>query len=107
MGQKVHSIPRPEETSSSFPLLSVSLDQASPHGNRILATVACSCRSSGAEIRAPHAPTLPFPRTFPTSSLRSEAAEPPSFDEAFNMQSPWAGKRRLDALVSDNYSSEN
>ena len=47
-----------------------------PHGNRILATVACSCRSSGAEIHAPHAPTLPFPRTFPASSLRSEAAEP-------------------------------
>ena len=58
------------------------------HGNRILAAVACSCRSSGAEIHDPHAPTLPFPRTFPASSLRSEAAEPPSLDEAFNMQSP-------------------
>ena len=58
------------------------------YGNRILAAVACSCRSSGAEIHDPHAPTLPFPRTFPASSLRSEAAEPPSLDEAFNMQSP-------------------
>ena len=31
----------------------------------------------------------PCAHAFPASSLRSEAAEPPSLDEAFNMQSPW------------------
>ena len=60
-------------------------DEQRHHGNRILAAVARSCRPSGAEIHDPHAPALPFPRTFPASSLRSEAAEPPSLDEAFNM----------------------
>ena len=88
IGQKVHSIPRPEETSSSFPLLCLSrsgfLSRQSHLSDSGLFVPFERSRNS-----RPHAPTLPFPRTFPASSLRSEAAEPPSLDEAFNMQSPW------------------
>ena len=54
-----------------------------PQGNRILATRVYLCCPTGAKIQYPHAPMPPFPRAFPASSLRPEAAEPPLLDEAF------------------------
>ena len=63
------------------------------HGNRILTTGACSHRSTWGRNLVPprsHAPTRPcFPSVFP----ELKAAEPPSLDRTFNVQSPCVAAR--------------